>query len=196
MTIMYIHGYGSTGNATKGELLRKMMPKHRVISPTFDYDHLSPWQIQDQIREAIESEDVEMLVGSSFGGYQSLCATQFFRGIVWAINPVHDVETTIRRVVIKQNNSFLSTGKNLLGIYKEFNNEVFLQQARLNQQGEWPKETILNFALSNDDELLGDHNPLLKLFPLHNKVIWKDNSGHRFLRFEEIGNEIEETISK
>ena len=78
---MYIHGYGSNGNATKGQLLRTMLPQHRVVSPTFDYDHCTPWQIQTQIRETIEKEDVRMIVGSSFGGYHALCATAYFHGV-------------------------------------------------------------------------------------------------------------------
>lgn len=194
---MYIHGYGSTGNATKGQLLRKMMPKHRVVSPTFDYDHLSPCTIQEQIKTIVTNEDVKMIVGSSFGGYQTLCATKFFHGIVWAINPVHDVESTIRRVILANNPTTKAlpeipeiTANNILDVYSQFNNEVFLQQAKLNQDGLWPADTPLNFALSSDDELLGDHNPLLALFPNHDKVVWKDHCGHRFYRFEELKEDI------
>lgn len=193
MTIMYIHGYGSTGNASKGQLLRRMMPDLKVVSPTFDYDHSTPWQIQEKIRTVVEKEDVRMIVGSSFGGYQTLCATAFFHGIVWTINPVHDVEKTIRRVILSNANTKDSDmGPSQLGflnMYREFNDKVFMQQVWLNQQGEWPEDTPLNFALSTDDELLGDHKPLLNLFPKHDKVIWKDNSGHRFYRFEELQNE-------
>ena len=53
MTILYIHGYGSNGNGTKGQLLRSMLPEHRVVSPTFDYDHRTPEQIQGQIMKTI-----------------------------------------------------------------------------------------------------------------------------------------------
>ena len=191
MNIMYIHGYGSDGNATKGQLLRKMLPSHTVISPTFDYDNSTPWQIQDEIRHAIEDNDIKMIVGSSFGGYHSLCATLFFHGIVWAINPVHEVETTIRRVIL--NNSSSSNngkGQSFIDIYRDFNEKVFCKQVKLNQSGQWPKEALLNFALSTDDELLGDHRPLLDLFPTHNRVIWKDDSGHRFFRFEELKDDL------
>lgn len=194
MTILYIHGYGSTGNATKGQLLRRMMPDHRVISPTFDYDNSTPWQIQEQIRMAVESEKVKMIVGSSFGGYHTICSTVFFHGIVWAINPVHDVEATIRRVILNQEaangNVPNKAAQSFLEIYRDFNEKVFLHRAAINQQGLWPHETPLNFALSSDDELLGDHNPLLNLFPTHNSVIWKDHCGHRFFRFEELKSEL------
>lgn len=194
MTILYIHGYGSNGNATKGQLLRNMLPEHRVVSPTFDYDHRTPEQIQEQIRKAIEEEEVRMIVGSSFGGYQTLCATAFFHGPVWAINPVHDVESTIRRVIMNQERRETDEEKAFLKNYIQFDREVFLHQVSLNQSGRWPEDTPLHFALSTDDELLGDHSVLLEMFPHHKKVVWKDRSGHRFFRFEELSADIAASI--
>ena len=195
MTVMYIHGYGSDCNATKGQLLRKMLPQCRVVSPTFDYLHCTPWQIQKQIHDYVEEENVSMLVGSSFGGYQALCATAFFHGPVWVVNPVHDVVSTIRRVII---NSLSSQGAHfdvvLFDVYSDFNQTIFCSQSKLNQSGRWPADTPLNFALSTDDELLGDHHPLLDLFPHHDKVVWKGNSGHVFLKFEELQADIEQSL--
>ena len=189
MTILYIHGYGSNGNATKGQLLRNMLPDHRVVSPTFDYDHRTPQQIQEQIRQTVEDENVRVIVGSSFGGYHTLCATAFFHGPVWAINPVHDVESTIRRVIMN-NNGTEEDWDARMQLYRDYNREVFQRQVSLNQSGGWPEDTPLHFALSTDDELLGDHKVLLELFPHHQKVIWKDRSGHRFFRFEELAADI------
>ena len=186
-TILYIHGYGSTGNATKGQLLRTMLPECRVVSPTFDYDHCTPEQIQQQIRSVVEQEHVRMIVGSSFGGYHALCATTFFRGTVWVINPVREVVPTICRVILKSGEAAVSPmGKSLLAIYRQFDDAVFQQQVLRNQHGQWPESVPLHLALSTDDELLGDHRPLLSLFPHHAQVVWKDASGHRFFRFEEL----------
>ena len=105
---------------------------------------------------------------------------------MWAINPVHDVETTIRRVIMQN-----EVGeKDYLEIYRTFDREVFQRQVSLNQSGRWPDDTPLHFALSTDDELLGDHSALLEMFPHHQKVIWKNHSGHRFFRFEELARDI------
>lgn len=196
MKVMYIHGYGSNGNATKGQLLRKMLPQHNIVSPTFNYDHCTPWQIQNQIKDTVEKEDVRMIVGSSFGGYQTLCATAFFHGPVWVINPVHDIESTIRRIFVDSvigHQSYFDV--ELLDVYKDFNAKIFCNQVHLNQSGRWPSDTPLNFALSTDDELLGDHHPLLDLFPHHNRIVWKDESGHRFMRFEELDAELTASIT-
>lgn len=194
MTILYIHGYGSTGNAAKGQLLRSMLPDHRVVSPTFDYDHRTPEQIQEQIRKTIEEEEVRMIVGSSFGGYHTLCATAFFHGPVWVVNPVHDVEATIRRVIMNKESREIAEEEAYLKNYSQFNREVFLLQVSKNQSGGWPEDTPLHFALSTDDELLGDHTALLALFPHHKQVVWKDRSGHRFFRFEELAADIAASI--
>ena len=194
MTILYIHGYGSNGSATKGQLLRSMLPEHRVVSPTFDYDHRTPEQIQEQIKRVIGEEEVRMIVGSSFGGYHSLCATAFFHGPVWVVNPVHDVEATIRRVIMNKERRETDEEKAFLKNYSQFNREVFLHQVSLNQSGGWPEDTPLHFALSTDDELLGDHTALLELFPHHKKVVWKDRCGHRFFRFEELSADIAASI--
>ena len=185
MTIMYIHGYGSNGNATKGQLLRKKYPQHNVVSPTFDYDHSTPWQIQDLIRETVEQEKVSAIVGSSFGGYHTLCAMSFFRGCVWAINPVHDVESAIRHIILSGNQAS-QQAQSFLDMYKDFNSKVFMQQSLHNQHLPQSDNIPLNFALSTDDELLGDHRPLLDLFPRHDRIVWMDNCGHRFMRFEEL----------
>ena len=187
MTIMYIHGYGSDGNALKGKMLRAMLPAHRVVSPTFDYDRMTPQAVQALVRKTVEEEGVKMLVGSSFGGYHALCATQFFHGPVWAVNPVSDVEETIRRVVTDADGSRLA-------VYHAFDREVFRRQVALNQSGRWPEETPLHFALSTDDELLGDHTGLLTLFPRHRQVVWKEDCGHRFLRFKELESDFLATI--
>ena len=103
---------------------------------------------------------------------------------------MHAVEETIRRVVLKNN----ITDETLLEIYRRFDRDTFRRQAALNQSGGWPSDTPLHFALSTDDELLGDHTPLLRLFPHHRKVVWKDHSCHRFFRFQELEEELRETI--
>lgn len=183
-TLMYIHGYGSTGAATKAQLLRRMFPQYEVVSPTLDYDHVSPYRLQEQIRQLVDKHNIGLIVGSSFGGYQTLSATKFFEGPVWAVNPVREVIPTIQRVIL--NHTMSGDAFELLEEYKKFDAEVFRQLSA--------REGQLHFALSTDDELLGDHKPLLTMFPHYAQVVWKDQSGHRFFRFEELKDYIARTI--
>lgn len=176
-TLMYIHGYGSTGQALKAKTLQQMFPDAILLSPTLDYDRLAPREVFDQLREIIVDEKPEMIVGSSTGGYYALCCTQFYPGPVWCINPVRDILDTIDRL-------FPPSGQPTPALrerraqYEAFDREVFQQLH--------PADGQLHFALSTDDELLGDHRPLLDRFPNYEKVIWKDHCGHRFFRFAEL----------
>ena len=190
-TILYIHGYGSTGNAVKGQLLRTMFPQHRILSPTLDYNRLTPYQVHFQLRQIIDTEHVDMIVGSSFGGYHALCCSTFFTGPIWAVNPVHDVMHTLRRqldvIATPDNQKLLSR---MTSDYESFDQFVFQNASRL-----FKNQRHLHFALSTDDELLGDHQPLLKLFPKHKEALFFDHCVHRFLRFEELKPQIAKSLT-
>ena len=187
---MYVHGYGSNGSALKGQQLREIFPGIGVVSPTLDYEGEDPYELQAQLRREIEANDVRLIVGSSLGGYHTLCATAFFEGPVWCLNPVHDIKDAIDRVLVptlagatvEQRDKI----QRVIDIYSRFDEELFQRLPR--------REGQLHFALSTDDELLGDHKPLLSLFPHYAKVVWKDDCKHQFFRFMELRDDIAATI--
>lgn len=185
MKLLYIHGYGSTGNAMKAQKLQFMFPQCQVIAPTLEYDRLAPMEVYGQLQELITRESPALIVGSSTGGYYALCCTQFYQEAVWCINPVRDIVGTIRRHLS------VGEGDNIsdkLKEYEEFDKRVF--------QRLQPKDGQLHFALSTDDELLGDHQPLLTLFPNHGPVVWKEKCGHRFYRFDELKAHFEQSLKE
>ena len=193
-TILYVHGYGSDSNAMKGQLLRRMFPECHVVSPTLDYQRLMPSEAQQLIADTVRTEHVGMIVGCSFGGYHAICASRFFKGPIWAINPVHDLHTAMERVMrnsVKLNGRTVDAmAERVTEAYARFDDEVFKP---LTMPDASPT-TQLHFALSTDDELLGDHQPLLELFPNHGTVVWKDRSGHTFNRFYELRDELAATM--
>ena len=193
--ILYLHGYGATGDSVKGQKLRQMFSGCNVVLPTMDYDNMLPNQIQDELESLVRRHDIDMLMGSSFGGYHCICATSFFHGPVWTVNPVHDVRSTISRVIDR---SILLPEQfnNVMSVYDEFDNKVFRTLSDRNVRGDWPADTPLYFALSTDDELLGSHAPLLSMFPHHEKVVYKDRCGHHFLRFNELYDDILTSIGE
>ena len=81
-TMMYIHGYGSTGQATKAQLLQAMFPDARLVSPTFDYNTLRPQEVFHQLQEIVANEKPDLILGSSMGGYYALCTITFYHGTV------------------------------------------------------------------------------------------------------------------
>ena len=182
-TMMYIHGYGSTGQATKAQLLQAMFPNARLVSPTFDYDTLPPQEIYHQLQGLVAKDNPDLIVGSSTGGYYALCCTHFYNGTVWCVNPVRDIVATIERHLAHEGDNIFQQ----LAAYKEFDQQVFQQLKPHNGQ--------LHFALSTDDELLGDHRPLLDRFPNYGSVTWKDHCGHCFFRFEELKEELIDSLN-
>jgi predicted esterase YcpF (UPF0227 family) len=180
--MMYIHGYGSTGKAVKAQQLQAMFPDMRLVSPTFDYDSLTPQEVYRQLQKLVIKEQPTLIVGSSTGGYYALCCTNFFDGTVWCVNPVHNIVGTIERHLAQSGHNISQR----LADYKKFDHEVF-QQLK-------PRDGQLHFALSTDDELLGDHRPLLDMFPNYGTVVWKDHCGHRFFRFDELKEPITKSL--
>ncbi|MBQ4376693.1 MAG: hypothetical protein II793_03255 [Bacteroidales bacterium] len=197
--LMYIHGYASTGNATKAQLLRRMFPEYQVISPTIQYETESPDDIQASLRRIIEVNNVRLIVGSSFGGYHALCTTQVFDGPVWGINPVNDVMTTLRIVMPQLGSQFYkertagidgtvaqAQQEKMLRAYEDFDSRVFQQLPR--------RERQLNFALSRHDEVLGDYSHLLEMFGNVRNVVWSDTSTHHYEDFVELKEMIAQTL--
>jgi len=186
MKLLYIHGYGSNGNAMKAQKLQAMFPEDHVISPTFDYDRLPPQEVYQQLKQIVAQEQPDLILGSSTGGYYALCCTYFYHGVVWCVNPVRDILNTIRRhlsIPTEGNKGNISAR---LKDYEEFDQNIFRQLKPLDGQ--------LHFALSTDDELLGDHRPLLDMFPNHGPVVWKENCGHRFYRFDELKEDLTQSL--
>lgn len=184
---MYIHGYGSTGQALKAKTLQQMFPDAELLSPTLDYDHMPPRKVYNRLKEVIAAGMPEMIVGSSTGGYYALCCSQFYDGPIWCINPVRDILSTIDHLVPPSGQDCPALQERRAQ-YERFDREIFQQLH--------PADGQLHFALSTDDELLGDHHLLLNRFPNHGTVIWKENCGHRFFRFAELKADIAASMTE
>lgn len=189
MTLMYIHGYGSTGQAYKAKMLQEMFAEHCVVSPTLDYDRQSPTALLEHLREVIEQEQPQMVMGSSMGGYFALCCMAFYHGKVWCVNPVRDIMSTLR--FLAQNSPGVAATTIFEQRMKEY--ESFDRQHFANTKA---ADNQLHLALSLDDEVLGSHDPLLTLFPNAAEVIRLDNCRHHFLRFAEIKDSIAASLAK
>lgn len=176
--LLYIHGYGSNGNAWKKKLLQEMFPQNEVIAPTFDYDHVSPYRVYDALRDIVCANDVRLIVGSSTGGFHALACSLFSDSEIWAINPVSNLEKTFRKMASMKEIAISDDMERSLSVCRRFQEEVFDKIPLPNGK--------LNFALSTDDEVLGDHTPLKRKFANCGKIVEFDDSGHHFLRFGEL----------
>lgn len=185
--LLYVHGYGSSGNAHKANLLRQMFPEYTLVAPTIDYNHELPDAIYGKLAQLVAGDTFSLIVGSSMGGFFSLCITHATSTPVLAINPATNPAAVLRKVatpaVLARAGVSEEQADALLAAYQTFQREVFdtIKPA--------PKQ--LSFALSTDDETLGSHAYLEQLFPDYNRKVVLDNCGHTFQRFAELKPDIE-----
>ena len=189
-TILYIHGYRSDSHARKAKELKEMFPECKIVVPDLAYNHYTAQEMSAQIKEIVEREHVDMIVGSSLGGFFALCTTQWFEGPVWGINPaIHPVEQFNKHIVPKlrkRSPQLMPIAMKNLESYQKCEDEVF---AKLPQ-----REHQINLALCTDDETLGDHKDTVAAFPNADQVVWQDNSGHHCTRFSELKPFLQRTV--
>lgn len=67
MKILNIHGYkGSSENCAFSALSRLGC---EIVSPKLDYDAVSPEEVITELRDILSTEDIELIVGTSLGGF-------------------------------------------------------------------------------------------------------------------------------
>lgn len=69
--ILNIHGYEGSSENSLYTLMRELFPEKEIISPQLDYDALCPLEIRRTL-ENLLSDDVELIVGTSLGGFFAL----------------------------------------------------------------------------------------------------------------------------
>ena len=180
--ILYIHGFKSTGNALKAQILKKKFDD--ILSPTMP---ISPKEAVLFLEEVIRKNEIDLIIGSSLGGFYAFVMHKKFGTKVLLINPS-----------LKPWESL----KNQVGIHERFvSDDTFewktehneeLQQIS-NEISKLPiNESKLNFFISNDDELL-DHSQIPILFKNSN-IQFFDKAGHQFIAFTRTIKDIKEIL--
>lgn len=99
--IIYIHGFGSSGEASKAEKLRAFCQEHQVrfIAPSLSHiPNLALSTLSELIESYQEAEPV-YLIGSSLGGYYSLYLSDKYQLKAILINPAVDAPQTLKRAL-------------------------------------------------------------------------------------------------
>jgi hypothetical protein len=101
MMIIYIHGFGSSGQASKAKLLRAYCQEKgiRFIAPSLpSIPDLAIGTLSELIESYLENEEV-YLMGSSLGGYYSLYLSDKYDLKAVLINPAVNAPETLQRAV-------------------------------------------------------------------------------------------------
>ena len=171
MNILYIHGFKSSGNARKAQILKKKF--ENVISPNVP---ISPKEAIIFLEKVIKKNNIALIIGSSLGGFYAFTLFKKFGVKTLLINPSlqpwkrleNQVGTHERFVTNEKFEWTLQYNTELEQIAKEIENLPI-------------NENLLNFFLATDDELL-DHSEIPNKF-INSNIKFYDNVGHQFTAF-------------
>ena len=172
--ILYIHGFNSAGGGHKAQELQKMFPDWQVLSPTFDYK--DPAGVQKKLDSLVRTQRVNAVMGTSLGGFFAIYCAKKHKLPAMVINPAFRPSETLAKHLGKQKNYVTKEEYQFtagdLAKFADFERKVFDKLPC--------DDTLLHFALSTDDELLGDHHYLEVKFPKCQDFNYFDQQGHRF----------------
>lgn len=185
MIILYIHGFGSSGNSNKVNQLKTMFGESSIIAPTLTHNPLQDINcLMDIITSIRNVESPLILVGSSLGGFYAYYLSVKYNLPAILINPSFKPHLTL----MKYGNIECSDGREIKWT-KNQTNELYellmILETRLEINDNNDK---LYFFISKDDQLLDHSNIKLK----YRNVREFDNCGHEFSRFSEIIPEIQD----
>ena len=188
--IVYIHGFGSSGESEKAQLLRKAFPNDNVISPSFS---ANPLVAVSQLHKILSSGPVPTIViGTSLGGFYATYLAVRYDVPAFIINPSLEPHITLQSYIGKHKRygNSTDTDYDFQAPYIDELNKLFDKMHASDKAG-----SNLHFYLSTDDDVL-TYEKLDTLFPNRQHVKTFNNSGHRFSKFSEIFPDIQKALDK
>jgi|WetSurMetagenome_2_1015567.scaffolds.fasta_scaffold556824_1 uncharacterized protein len=176
--VLFIHGFSSSGNATKANILKDYYGhKETVISPDLPVEPDKAINLLENIIES-SSDSNKMIVGSSLGGFYALMLYRKYKIPTVLINPALYPWIQLEKSVGENIN--IKTGETF------FWKKEFLLQLK-NIEDESDKNIDLKdvfLLVATDDELIDFGETITLLGKTGSLVIW-ENAGHQFIRFSE-----------
>lgn len=185
MRVIYLHGFNSSGNAHKSQLLSRAI----LNEFKFSVEYLSPDLFFDPSKtinliNSLRAEGNELVfIGSSLGGfYAQYFASQYPSAKIILINPVISLDGLLVDYYGKHQNPY--TGE-IVEISDSFVREL---KKYIVTEVHNPERFLL--LLQTDDDVL-DYRQALNKFPYSPKII-RTGGGHIFSDFESV---IPDTLS-
>ena len=188
MKILYIHGFGSSTNSTKADILIDYFGKESIIHPTIE---IEPYKAIKQLTDILFTNIINLIIGSSLGGFYALNLVNRNDIPTICINPSL---TPFKTLTIGKYNNFHTNETFNWTI--EYNNQL-KELYNKNIVDNHTESYLLNFHISTDDERLPTlKNDIKRHYEYHNSLIEYDNCGHRFSRFDDVIPHIKEIINQ
>ena len=160
--VLYIHGFGSAGSTHTAQMLRQLMPEATVLAPDIP---LQPQEAVDMLHQLVETEQPNLIIGTSMGGMYTEQMYGFDR---ICVNPAFQMGDTMHEhgmvgLQTYQNprqdgvQEFIVT-KALVKEYKAITEQCFTQVT--------PEEQQRVYGLFGDrDEIVHTHDLFLEHYP-------------------------------
>jgi predicted esterase YcpF (UPF0227 family) len=173
--IIYLHGYGSSGNGPKTDLLVQRFGRENVAAPDLP---VNPNQVVAIVNKIVhETKTFPLIfVGSSLGGFWANYFAQLWDAPCIIVNPaILPSEQLLRHGVSEK----------VADLYKPYEAKLY---------GDSLNNNLINLFAAKDDEIASYENTL-KTFPNAKFTEITDTGGHRYLsnwnavmdRIEELG---------
>ena len=171
--IIYIHGFGGSGQGRKASLLREILTPYGYIAPSLSTVPELAISTLCELIESYQKYEPVHLIGSSLGGYYSIYLAEKYKIPAVLINPAVKSYETLERVLGNPQNFYdLST-------YEW--RQSHLQMLRSFEVSE-PDPDLYFLLVQKGDELLDYHDALNKL-PNAKKEV-EDGGDHGFIGIE------------
>ncbi len=184
--ILYLHGFASTGEGGKWEILRDAFHGFDVQSPTLPVD---PIDCMEYIGKLLDNTpEPHIVVGTSLGGFYAYHCASLFNVPAVIINPAMEPWLGLDEY-IGTVERFDTDGDTFDWTREHVENLKVLAA----QSGRAPGQ-LVHFFLARDDELL-DHSEVPAEYPEAATMTWFESGGHRFERFVELVPKLREILS-
>lgn len=178
--VLFLHGFASSGNATKADVLKQYCLKNfrnqEFVSPDLPVEPVKAIKLIEDILKPTDKNKI--VFGSSLGGYYAMWAGVKFNSSIVLVNPAIEPYIDLKSVIGMNKN--YQTGEDF-----EFKEEYIQQLKELSSDIEfskYPKEKIL-LMLAEDDNLLDYRRALSYFENNYGKLILEKEAGHSFTKF-------------
>ena len=177
---IYIHGFASSGNATKGKILKEFYSEREtVITPDFPDEPFEAVKLLESF--IIDSKVPVTLWGSSLGGFYALYLTSILdvKSVLInpAIKPYRGLKDKVGIVKRHDSNDEFEWKNEYVAQLKKVSDAIFIENLRLRN---------ITLLLSKDDKLLDYRETLEYLNGKIGRLILEENAGHQFMNFKEV----------
>ena len=143
--VLFVYGYGGSPQSTMCQLFRKYLPKNDYEIVSFVYPQHDCAQAVEFLEHKIEREDIDLVLGTSLGGFITLALNT--KVPKYVVNPCMRPTVELPKLTPRPDHpDDVQPSPELIATYEPFENQLFAKSHK--------EEPITGFFAEND-ELVG-----------------------------------------